>query len=328
MIDYGRLEATRSHLLADAVEILCALDSQGPVSQTDIFSLLTNSTRSPDELMEVGEEDLDDNEYPDDLSSAEITSKIQAQADDCLSQLEFRSKAFGESYPFEIVDGILKPRDALSELNKLYLFLLVASRTRTFKVQGLTQRIAAHFEEISKEAMRHLMSTSSEVITFAANSEDRRTRFNTDLRRALPQLADFMGMEMSPLWDPQTQSPQGDAKIDLVGVQKLDEFEGGWSVFLGQCAAREDENNWEQKRMEADINYHRARFHFAVPSQAVLFVPGCFRQADGKWASADKASNVILMDRLRILKRLENSAEVHTQTSEFLQVEQLHTAQQ
>lgn len=321
MIDYGRLEASRSYLFADAVEIYCAFDRKGPVSETDIFSLLTSSIRSSDELLNFGDNDLDDNDYDDSLTSAEITETEQLLVSNCLEQLEFRRTAFKTIYPFTLEEGLLCPKSVVSDIHRLYLLLLAAARSRTFKKRGFPQKIAGEFETICKQALAELMPKSARTVTFAANSEDRRELFGTDLRNALPALAKFMGMDMAPCWQSEDISSSGDAKIDLVGVQQLDDLEGGWHVFLGQCAAQEDENNWEAKRSEADFAYHQATFHSKVPSTPVLFVPGCFRKANGAWAKPDKTSAVILMDRLRILLRLENNQEAQDRAANFLSLE-------
>lgn len=308
-IDYGRLEENRPHLFADALEIMCAFDTGGPVSEADATSLLVQSFRTANETLNADEEDLDDNGYDDDLGSAEITERQQELVDDAFSQLSFRFETFGDSYPFVLKpEGLRLRDDPLTNLQKVYLFLLAASRIRSFKgVRGLKQKLAGAFEWLSKDVLECLLPPSADVVIFGANSEERKARFGTNLKEALPKLAKFMGMELGPRWDPDERAAQGDASIDLVGVEKLDDLENGWHVIIGQCAAYEDENGWQKKRSEADLGYIRSVFAYSVLPQSVLFVPGCYRKNEGTWPKAWLADNVILMDRVRMLRKLEET---------------------
>jgi hypothetical protein len=127
-----------------------------------------------------------------------------------------------------------------------------------------------------------------------------------------------MGIHMAPDWSESDEAAQGDASIDLVGVQKLDDSMGGWNVYLGQCAAHEKHETWEKKRLEADLDYHKARFHAKVRAQAVLFVPTFFRQSSGEWVDKSAAANVILMDRLRIISAVNDDDPSVAQSCTFL----------
>lgn len=304
-INLGRIYKTKPHLLADTAEILC-MSNGGPVAHTDVIGLITGSVAPAEEAMNADEPDQDDDGLPDKDSSATKSERNSGYAEDCFMQLEYRAGAFGSAYPFE-VDGLtLRLKKTHDPLHCLYFFLLCASRNRSFQgKKGLTQSIADYFEVVSKDALARMMPNDADVVMFGPNSADRATRFDTNLRQALPMLAKFMGINMAPEWNPDDEQAQGDASIDLVGVQRLDAWKGGWNLFLGQCAAQELHQDWKRKRSEADLDYHSARFHSTVRAQAVLFVPGCFRQANGDWADKNAAANVILMDRLRIISVIQ-----------------------
>ena len=321
MIDFGRVHRNRPHLFADAVEIMCVFGEIGYVSKVDALTLGETSIRPADELLDLDEEDLDEDEFPDDLPSAGIVEKLQAEVDDCFEQLEYRAACLGDCYPF-VVDGEnLSLKAEISSEQFLYIFLLSASRTRTFKgSKGLTQKIASQFEEVCKGALPGLMPPSSEIVAFGSGSVDRRERFGTDLHEAVENLASFMGMGLVAGWN-EGESKQGDGGIDLVGVQRLDETEGGWNVYIGQCAAQEDEHSWEKKRSEADIDYYRSWFVPKVKSVPVMFVPVCFRTSSGRWVNARFTDNVIFMDRVRIIGQLSDRNYAGEQLISFLRDE-------
>ncbi|MEM9939361.1 MAG: hypothetical protein AAF768_10975 [Pseudomonadota bacterium] len=326
-IEYGRAEANRPHLFADAIEVMCAFDTGGPVSETDAFSLLESSPRSAEEIVNADEDDLDDNGLDDDLNSSQITESMQIKVDNAFEQLSFRSAAFGEFYPFEFSDGALSLRPApLPALQQAYLLLLASSRIRTFKPdegrddeRGIKQHLADAFELLCKEALRSMLPSDAEVVHFGASSVEKINRFGSDLRLALPALAEFMGVDLSSRWDPEEFAAQGDGGIDLVGVQKLDELQYGWNVIIGQCAAIEHENDWQKKRQEAKIGeVHGSTFDFYLSPQPVLFVPSCFRKSEGTWIKSRFANGVILMDRLRILRRLADSPDKVSVSADML----------
>jgi len=321
MIDYGRVHRNKPHLFADAIEIMCVFSNFGYASKSDAFSLIETSIRPAEELLELDEEDLDDNEMSDDLDSAEIVELYQTEVDECFEQLEYRSSCLGECYPFLVNNDALVLRKDLSLNQIIYIFLLSASRTRTFKdKRGLTQRIASKFEEICKNALASLMPAGAKVFSFGPGSDDRKNIFGSDLLEAVPKLAAFMGMRLLSDWK-EGEAHQGDGGIDLVGVQKLDDTEEGWNVFIGQCAAREDEANWSKKRSEADIGYYRSWFAPRVRSMPVMFVPVCYRRSSGKWVNSRLTDNVIFMDRVRILKQLAEDVEVGDTVKAFLESE-------
>lgn len=322
-IEIGRVDKTRPHLLADTLEIMC-ISTGGPISTTDAIGLMRSSVAPAEEALAIDEPDLNDDGIPDDEPSSATQARLSKYADDCFLQLEYRAGAFGTAYPFEVKGETLRLRKQYDPRQCLYLLLLYASRTRTFRARkGLTQELADFFEFIGRDALMRLMPADAEVVMFGPNSTDRAERFGKNLRDALPLLAEFMGIHMAPDWAPEDNAPQGDASIDLVGVQKLDDSKGGWNIYMGQCAAQEKHETWEKKRLEADLEYHKDKFHSKVRAQAVLFVPSCFRQANGEWATKSAASNVILMDRLRILSVIHDQDPSIQGSCAFLQSKNL-----
>lgn len=318
-INVGRVSKTRPHLLADVVETLCAFELQS-YSKTDLLTTISNATKPAEESLEFDDLDRDDDGVLDDESQPKNTQRNQAYVDEGFAQLEFRSKSLKNFYPFDLQSDYITLKRRLNWKHLYYLFLLAASRSRSFGSGRKTQEIASLFELVCRDSLRRLMNDRASVVMFGPTTRDRRVKFDSDLRKAIPKLAAFMGMDLSPKWDPSKIQPQGDGKIDLVGVQKLDDLGAtGWNVFLAQCAAHEDEQSWERKKYESDISYHSSKFHYAVKSQSVLFVPGFFRDTNGSWAKDGPADGVILMDRVRILQHLKQSDSSSIRVKAFVQ---------
>lgn len=294
--DIGHLHAKKPHLFADAVELTLLFEDYDAISEQDALSILRQTPRSADEADE-------DDQGNEDVSSAEITQSEQYTIEECFRQISYRSGEMAGSYPFIFDDCALRLREELTNSQKLYLFLLVASRLRSFGSHSFTARVAGAFEHVSKDAMRKLLSEGADVYLFAANSDDRRSIFDTDLRKALPLLAKKMGMDLDIHWDDKLSS-SGDAKIDVVGIHGFEDSADIYHVMIGQCAAKELENDWEKKRYEANLNYSAGIFNFKYLPTSILFIPVCYRQPNGAWVEVSKVSGVIPIDRPRITKLL------------------------
>ncbi|MEO0369111.1 MAG: hypothetical protein AAF197_10055 [Pseudomonadota bacterium] len=287
------------------------------MSKTDAYSLLLNAVSPGEEALDADEQDLDDDNLDDELDGTEKNELLQGQVDECFRQIEYRVAAFGDHYPFVLEQGSLSLKQNLTAHQQFYLILLAASRTRTFNsITGFKQRLADVFEAQSLFCLKQMLPDEADVVSFGPTSEDRQQRFGSNLLDALPRLAKLMGVEMTNGWD-QDLSPQGDAGIDLVGVQKLDTSQGGWNVFLAQCAAHEEASSWSKKRAEAKLSFYHYLFSYSVESQGVLFIPGCFRQANGKWAQRRYTDGVIVMDRLRLMRIISDCDNLPDAFEEF-----------
>jgi hypothetical protein len=304
----GRVESTREHLLADTFEIAIAFGDYEQVSLTDAQSIISSTPPSPEELLPLGEPDIDDNNMPDEDTEVEINEKLQARVEAAMRHIEYRSACLGPHYPFTIEDETLTLRKELSASQNLYLLLLACSRTRSFKAKGTAQRLADRFEEVSAACLKRMMPANGKVFMFGPNSDDRKNIFGSQLSVAIPKLCETLGMDIAPHWKA-PEGASGDGKVDIVGVFDFSDTAKGYSVIVGQCASMEDERVWQKKRQEANLETKRGTFHFLVCPTPALFFPSFYRSADGDWIDRDNVSGVVAIDRYRLLKTLiENDA--------------------
>jgi len=285
----GKIHKTKPHLFADAVELVLFFDESSfdQASSHDILSLINN------DLSIQGDEanTFSDTTKPD---------REQGYVEGCMSVLKHRSIVYGDMYPFTFSSDLLTPRQDLTDIHFLYLFLLVSSRTYAFP--SMSNQIAAEFEIVSKEAMRAIMPGGSDVYVFGAGSSDRREHFHSDLRKALPILADKANFKLMPDWK-KGLSASGDGKIDVIGIKSFRDKMAPSLVMIGQCAARAD--NWEQKRHEAvlsRIQGHRLSSH--VEPTPIFFIPVCFRQSNNSWVNEGDILSVLTIDRQRYFELL------------------------
>ncbi len=293
----GDVSASKPHRFADAVELLLLFEHYGEISKSDAAGIAAQSAPAID--------DDEENDFNSDSSyenSAEENEKTQHKADACFRHFEYRSKAFGEAYPFIVERGILSGFPKINEDNMFYIFLLACSRLGSFARKDRV-KLASLFEKISREAMCSMLPDSAEIRIFGANSSDRKNYYGSDFRKALQKLA-------SDLQDPPNivsinkEQISGDGGLDIAGYIQFMDGARGALAFFGQCTAQDE---WHKKSLEAHPHKFKAWIQFTCDPLNILFIPFLDRDTSGGWIKDGHASGVVLIDRLRLWKLLKKS---------------------
>lgn len=303
----GDLHPNSPHLFADLVELLLIVRKQEVIHKNDVMSEQKSSDVSFDEI------DLEEQENNAVAGDSERMDRHEKQIEDVWQQLEFRAGMLNEKYPF-IVDGdFLRIREHLTDIQKIYIFLLACSRLRSFsgvKKNGksIIQLWAGYFTHIGKYSVKALLPPYAVTRVFDANSEDRKTYYGTDLRDALVNLGKDLAVLNINDQECKKASSSGDAGFDIVGV--VDFKDGCCSNYaiLAQCGAQEKE--WPKKTLEAHPFRLRNFFQTTVDNSALMITPIFYRQADGSWVNSQPTAGVYIVDRARILYLLNESQSV------------------
>lgn len=297
----GVTHRSRPHLLADLAELILVVkyDGTDELSKVRLESLVKEIPSSAEEIDEEESESEAAGQYAEELAECHL--------EDCWAQLEYRQAVFDDFYPFVVEGDILRWKPGtIATSSKLYIFLLICARLRSFP-RGVRQMAARRFVDVSSEAMRQLVGSGCIVRIFDANSQDRRDHYSTDLRTALNILADQLAAHSVHQATIDGVSSSGDEGLDLVAVRNFADTASGSYAIFGQCAARETE--WPDKTLEAHpINFEGFFTLLNKPENAV-FIPVCYRKADGKWVDSSKVCGCLLLDRLRILKLIKSEME-------------------
>lgn len=292
MFDIGKIQKT-PHLLADVAELALLFQGLAEVSKSDLGEIVAQAARDAEET----EEEI----HPDE-STAEAKAISQTKLDDCFLQLQYRAKTFGGCYPFNLKGGVLVFPGSLSPASRIYAFLLICSRIRSFK-KNLWNGLASSFEVVSKEALRKMMPEDAEVRLFAVDSEDRKTYFGTHFHDAVKTLASDLGdtpQEKSIAKEP----AQGDGGLDVIGLVPFRDGASGAFAVFGQSAAREI--YWPKKVLEAHPLNFNSLINFTHPPVNMVFIPLCYRDSNGEWVSTKSVSQSVLLDRVRLCKLLDD----------------------
>lgn len=300
--DVGDMHPNTPHLLADLVELLCIINYTGrnAFHQTDLASLLNVSNTSVDEV------DQERREVRRISSDAVLGDRTEAQLENVWIQLSYRFASMGDMYPFIVEGDEIRLRDEQTNKHRVYIFTLCCSRLRSFiRIRGAAQRWARGFAILCKYATQALLPAHGEVKIFDANSEDRRSYYGTDLRRALRVMGSDLGVKRVDEEECDRAGSSGDAGFDIIATVKFDDNLNCNFGILGQCGAQEE--GWPKKTLEAHSINLTPYFHttFAYPS--VMFTPVFYRDSNGQWVTSRPTSGVILLDRLRTLFLLDKA---------------------
>jgi hypothetical protein len=300
IFDVGELHPNTPHLFADLVELLLLIGYNGRsrLHSNDIEYLLINKTLSPDELDEENEADMQVG-----VSAAKLARR-DLQIEDVMLQLSYRVQAFGDWYPFFVVNDAIQITETLSHRHRIYRLLLACSRLRSFgRDAGIPQHWAKAFTKISKIAFQGLAPAAAISRIFDANSEDRHSYYGTDLRQALRVLGKDLGVIDINQKQCDSVSPSGDGGFDLVANLLFDDGATVNFSLLGQCGAQETE--WPRKTLEAHSIQMRHYFQIQFDYPCVMMTPICYRNSDGDWTDSAATNGVFLADRGRILSLLQ-----------------------
>jgi hypothetical protein len=297
--EVGVAHKRQPHLLADLAELLLVAGYDGleELSQARLEQLVKE--------IPVAAEELEAEEAQDGQHAVEQHESFDRHIEDCWGQLEYRASVFSEYYPFEVNGPLLSWKAGMRTPRQcLYVFLLVCSRLRSFKgITGFAQRAARVFTLISKMALETLSAATAIVRIFDANSDDRRNHYGTNLRHAMKALALELGAHHVFEDEIGRLPTSGDHGLDLVSIRQFSDGAKGSVAVFGQCGAQELE--WPSKTLEAHPIAYRGLFSCLHEPSNMMFIPVSYRDTSGAWVENYKTSGCLLVDRLRIVRLLE-----------------------
>lgn len=222
---------------------------------------------------------------------------------DILNFVDTRVHEFGAAYPFEISDD----QDTISlsfdgsRAQTVYLGLLLASSMRTLEKRR-RNAVARVFEEASFLIFQRLMPTGSQVRPTWAGAGGL-APYQGTLFEKLSALA--KDLRCSPNFSAAdfNANDRGDGGMDIVAWHPMSDTRPGMPIAIAQCGCSRDD--WEFKQLEAHPVKHRYRLPTMHPWSNFYFMPLDFRRADGDWAKKSDLGEVIIVDRLRLLRLAE-----------------------
>ncbi len=273
-------------IYADYVELVC-LFTNDFVSQADII----------DRMQDSGEDFSLSQPLDGEIGLMKPVEDDRAEkfVNTIFEYLEERISIFGKSYPFEIdrEKGItLVDRDLLTEQQKLYLYLLIASSLSSFK--KLQKEITEEFETLSENVLRAFLPSQAVVLNFANNSS-----YTGNAKKKIKQLAEDLNVDCNDREiDQISDFNSKEEGLDIVAWIPFEDNNPNTIIILGQCACGKD---WFGKQNET-FRYVNYLTHYRQPFTHSLFMPYDLNNANGRFGfSKDITKNHMIFERRRLL---------------------------
>lgn len=269
-------KSSADHLWVDYWELLCLRHIDQEFSRADLEDWIKDSANGP----------------------ADSNARSQ-RTYDFVQHLEYRVAAFGPWYPFEVESGgVLKVVSEWTPQRRFYLFLLMAANLRYFKSQIPT--LTDTFEDASSYCLRMMLPAGAPVYLMGAKN---RGRYNGSLWSKINLLAEDLCENVTASEPNFPPNNTGDGGLDIVGWLPPGDSEPGRLVLFAQCGCGEE---WEPKQYVSSVAQWEGRITFKAHPVNVLFTPQCFRAASGAWFNDDRIHRTVLMDRVRIVRRMRD----------------------
>lgn len=277
---------SKTYIYADYVELIC-LFSNDFISQSDIMDRMKNS----------GEEFSVS--YPTDGNIGQIDAQEFDYAEKFINiifeYIEERKTIYQNAYPFETDSkrGIkLISKDTLTEQQKLYLYLIIASSLKSFK--KLNSEITSEFKILSETILRSYLPLQAKVINFANNKI-----YKGNTKAKIRQLANDINLEYNDEEIEQISDYNSKEEgLDIVAWIPFEDNNPNTIIILGQCACGKD---WFGKQNET-FRYENYLKYYRQPFTHSIFMPYDLKNLNGRFGfSKDITTNHIIFERRRIL---------------------------
>lgn len=219
----------------------------------------------------------------------------EASAGMALNAMARRRSILGRRYPFEVASvGIRRvaPDPTLYEV-----LLLLSAPSAGFKnASSALEESSVLFENLVCSALRSLLGAESFAIRFGWPSAEGRPR---EFASAISWLAERMGTHLGRAYRPPRRKDGG---VDVVAWRPFPDGKPGFPIMLVQCTLERD---FVHKSRDIDRRIWAGWLAFDADPLAVLAIPHVVASTED-WR--EMASNVIVLDRIRLTSLLDGSS--------------------
>lgn len=276
----------KKHLYADYIELI-GLFSEDFISQNEII----------DRLQDNGET-FNINEVPDGeigLYDAEKNDHAELWINTVFEFIYERSKIYSSSYPFVYDKNLgikLKEKNSLTEKQKVYLFLLIASSLSFFN--KIKSELTSDFEKLSEHILKAYLPNNANVYGFGSNST-----FTGNAQDKIRRLAEEINLQINERVVSQISIRNSKEEgLDVIGWIPFNDNNPNTIIILGQCACGKD---WFGKQNETR-RYDRFYSSYLMPFTHALFLSGDFKNNDGVFEiDKDFTQNQLIFERRRLI---------------------------
>ena len=298
------------YIWIDHIELICLVSEDREISKADIVD------RFRERIDDLGEgEDTDPENDEIDIHNepdpAAIVDNWNRRINDWFRHMQYRKGAFSESYPFDVEGDLIKVKENLTVVQKLYVYLLLAANLRYLKSQQ--QLITGNFEMLSCEVLKSCMPTDSEVHIFGTAAREG-AKFTGRLRDKIKRLATEINENVVLPEEKISTYDTGDNGLDIVAWLPLGDKSGGLPLAFGQCACTTE---WDVKQHSCEPGRWRKVLSLTASPAVYVFIPCCFRDGQGEWHKPQDIGDTVVIDRQRFVYLLRNKIECFEKQQSF-----------
>ncbi len=272
----------KNHLFADYFELI-SLFSCDEVSQNDIIQEYKRENIKIHKLAR-GDSQIGS-------LASELDDKEELWADEIFSICNVRDDMLQQKYPFLITGKTIKLKDRLSDENKIYILLLLASNLNYFP--DFQSFLTSDFEQVSFQSLKKFLPGNSIVKQLGKHSD-----LNGTAKEKIKELAGFMNIRMDEGEIDNNVQGNQERGLDLIGWIPFQDKIPNLVSILGQCACG---NDWYKKQGETR-RYENAYFRFYKnPPIHTMFIPYALGKSTTSFFQSDEV-DCFLFERFRIME--------------------------
>lgn len=271
-----------AHIYADYVEIVSLFSNQNYISTTDVLDRFRDEgiiTQKKNDDEQAGEND-----------------KNEKWINGIFKILNEREYLYTIDYPYEIFGNNkikLKSQVQLTDKNKLYIFLLLASNLNVF---GLFEsELTSEFELVCFHSLTKFLPLHATVKSFGKNS-----KYTGTAREKIKKLAEELKVNIDDDFINKFSSKGNQERgLDIIGwIPFSDNVSNHFSLFC-QCACGKE---WYKKLNETRRYERYYKFYCNKPNHA-MFIPYSLINFQGSdfYQADELGTDTLLFDRKRIL---------------------------
>lgn len=277
------------HIYADYVEIVSLFSNQNYVSTADVLD------RFRDEGIIMQQKNDEEQAGENDKNEKWINSIFQI--------LNEREYLFSTDYPFEILGNNkikLKDQAQLTDKNRLYIFLLLASSLNVFDL--FESELTSEFELVCFHTLAKYLPSHATVKSFGKNSE-----YTGTAKEKITKLASDLKVNIDDNFlNKISHKGNQERGLDIVGwIPFSDNVSNHFSLFC-QCACGKE---WFKKLTETRRYERYYKFHCNKPNHAMFIPYSLINFQDSDFYQADElGTDTLLFERKRILNYIDDLA--------------------
>ncbi|MDR1980689.1 MAG: hypothetical protein LBQ39_03580 [Tannerellaceae bacterium] len=280
---------TKLYLYADYFELVALFNGNISVSISDMLDRLHDEDII---RLIIEDEDIDFN------NQSLVNDTEEAFVKEVFDLIRQRDSFFSNDYPFYYLNLSISLKTHLSEKQKLYIFLLLASNLNLFN--EFQSELTKEFELLSREALKNYLPDFAIVKSFGKNAE-----FQGYVYDKIKKLAELMNVNIDEDYL-NTISQQGtqDLGLDVVGWLPLKDNIGNFISVFGQCACGKEWN----KKLNETRRYNKFLKIYLSEISHSLFIPYSLVNYNDLtfYEHHEFGEAILVFERHRILSLIKN----------------------